>query len=304
MKKIYHQYLNNIHECHRLAKANRFSVNEKEDAVLETIAEHARQMYRLRLENDDILKQGVFSKTAETLTPEDAKDLQDFADFLHDFNLQDDVGIAYKVHQLLLGYAKRIGDRDLYIRELYYSGVSLFYLTPPISSLGINPNGEEITAYFREGADYITQLEEIQSETTRAYVIRCVANLFLGDEMINGPHTPGAPYDGAQGYAHFKKLFDKIMGIVESPYYQKLVPGYDWDALLHNLHFNRCTYYFALQRDDLPGMIPDMLESAEYLYEHKRKSRDDSIKGVRVDYLYAAVRRRPDWSIFLKWSRY
>lgn len=292
MKKIYHQYLNNIHECHRLAKANRFPVNEAEDVVLETIAEHARQAYRLRLENDAILKQGVFSKSAETLTPEEAKDLQEFADFLHDFNHQDDVGIAYKVHQLLLEYAKWIGDQDLYIRELYYSGISLFYLTPPIGSLGINPSGKEITAYFREGAGYITQLEEIQSEDTRAYVIRCVANLFVGDELIDGPHTPGTPYDGALGYPHFKKLFEEIMGIVESPYYQKLVPGFDWDALIHNLHFNRCTYYFALQRDDLPDIIPDMLESAEYLYEHKRKSRDDSIKGVRVDYLYAAVRRR------------
>ena len=79
MKEIYRQYLNNVEECHRLAKANRFPASEAEDVILDAITANAHNMYRLRLENDDILNQVVFSKKAETLTPEEVRDLQDFA---------------------------------------------------------------------------------------------------------------------------------------------------------------------------------------------------------------------------------
>lgn len=292
MNALYHKYLNNLTESHRLAKANRFPAWESDDAVLAKITSNARENYRLCTENNAILKEIVFSRDAQTLTADEVEELKEFADSLFASVQQADVGIAYKVHKLLYEYAKLHNDRDLYIRELYYLGVSLFFLSPTISEFGINLRGKEVSEYLREGAGYLEKLEEIESETTRAYVLRCLANLFLSDETINGAHNPGVPGDRVARYMHFKKMFAEIRKVLESPYYRSLVPNFHWDTLLYNLHFNRCLFYFNFQRDDLPDIVEDMLESAEYIYRHKEAETKASTMAARIEYLYAAVRRR------------
>lgn len=292
MKEIYKQYLDNVAESHRLAKSARFSASETDDAVLEQIARNAREAYRLRVDSDAILEQVVFSKRADQLTADEAVELAEFADALLTYIHQNDAGVAYKIHSLLHSYAKLTGDLDLYIKELYYLGICLYYLNPMVSEFGINMNGQTSAQYLREGANYLAKMEEIQSETTRAYVIRCIANLFLTDERINGFHDPGTPSDQVAGYVHFQKLFDEIRGVLESPYYRALVPGFHWDTMLCNLHFNRCVYYFGFRRTDLPGMVEDLLESAEFVYANKHRTTDHSTMLGRIDYVYAAAKRR------------
>ena len=290
MKEIYRQYLNNVEECHRLVKANRFSALESEDDILEAITANAHAMYRLRLENDAILNQVLFSKKAETLTPEEVQDLQAFAADLLAYVHQYDAGIAYKIHCLLFEYAKLHDDLDLYIRELYYMGISLFYLSPSASEFGINLNGTTATGYLREAVSFLPKLEEIESNETRTYVIRCLANLFLTDETINGPHHPGKTYDRSKGYLHFRKLFSEIMGVLTSPYYHELLPDFDWDTTIHNIHFNRCFYYLQFHRNDLPNMAEELMESAEYIYKYKQQNQPNNTKNARIDYLYTAAR--------------
>lgn len=182
MKYIYQQYLDNVVKCHRIAKANRFSGTEQESKILDEITNNAKSAYRLRLENDRILNEIVFSKRAEELTGEDVLDLQEFTESLLTFVYQNDVGIAYRIHRLLFEYARINNDLDLYIKELYHIGISLFYLSPSISAFGINLNGSASTAYLREGASYLDRIEEIESETTRTYVIR------LADAILRQNH--------------------------------------------------------------------------------------------------------------------
>lgn len=292
MKPIYTQYLNNVVESHRLAKTARFPAAETDDAVLEQIAKNAREAYRLRVENDALLEQLVFSKKADRLTAEEAAELAEFAEALLTFIHQNDAGVAYKIHCLLHSYAKLTGDLDLYIKELYHLGVCLYYLNPMVSEFGINMNGQTSAQYLREGANYLTKMEEIKSEATRSYIIRCVANLFLTDEKINGFHDPGKPSDRLEGYVHFRKLFEEIRGVLESPYYRSLVPDFRWDTMLCNLHFNRCVYYFDLQGMDLPNLTEDILESAEYVYEHKHDAADNSTMIRRINYVYVGAKSR------------
>lgn len=292
MKEIYNQYLDNVVKSHRLAKTARFAATKTDSEVLEQITRNARDAYHLRVENDAILEQVVFSKKADQLTADEAAELAEFADALLSFIHQNDAGIAYKIHCLLHEYAKLTGDLDLYIKELYHLGVCLYYLNPMASEFGINMNGQSSAQYLREGANYLAKMEEIESESTRAYIIRCVANLFLTDELINGFHDPGKPSDQVAGYMHFRKLFDEIRGVLESPYYRSLVPDFHWDTMLCNLHFNRCVYYFNFQSTDLPGFIEDMLESAEYIYSHRDSTTDHSTMSGRIDYVYVAAKLR------------
>ncbi|MBR5261670.1 MAG: hypothetical protein IKV47_05820, partial [Oscillospiraceae bacterium] len=292
MNELCKKYIANLEECHRLARANRFPATETQDSILEKITANAQRAYQLRLENDDILERIVYSRSADTLTPSEVEELKEFAGALVSFNQQNDVGLSYKIHCLLFDYAKLHNDFDLYIRELYYMGTSLFYLNPSSSAFGINMKGNLITSYFKEGASYLDKLAEIESETTRSFVLRCKANVFLADEDINGPHTPGKPADRENGYPHFRRTFKEIADVIQNPYYQELAPSFNWKAVLYNLHFNRCLYFFNFQRSDLPGIVEDMLESAEYMYRHKQAAASSSTVDARVDYLYAATRRR------------
>lgn len=290
MRDIYQKYLNNLEECHRLARANHFSPDEDSDAVLRQIADNATNSYRLRMENDAILNEILYSRRAEDLTEEDVRELSELADKMFTLISQNDLGTSYRIHQLLFAYAELKGDRDLRIRELYHLGVGLYFISPRMSELSINLGGKQATEYLLEGAKYIDRLEEIESEQTRIHVIRCFANTYLTDEAINAVHRPCEPFDRIDGYPAFKKRFDEIMAVLTSPRYHALVPNFNWDAAIHNLHFNRCLYYFYIQSHNCPDIVHDVLESAEYIYRHREKNYAQSIKEARIDYIYAATR--------------
>lgn len=290
MRENCQKYLNNLLECHRLARANHFSPDESDESILSQISENAATAYRLRLENDRILDEILYSRTAEELTEEDVAELEEFADQLFTMLQQNDLGTAYKVHQLLLAYAELKNDFDLRIRELFHLGVVLYYVSPRMSELSINPSGKQASAYLEEGARYLPHLEEIENPATRIHILRCFVNSYLTDESINGPHRPCEPFDRLSGYGAFKKKFDEIMAVLTSPRYRALVPDFHWDAAIHNLHFNRCLYYFYIQSHDCPEIVQDVLESAQYIYHHRDGGLSRAIKEDRINYIYAAAR--------------
>ena len=290
MREIYQKYLNNLEECHRLARANHFSHNEDSETVLRCIADNAANSYHLRQENDALLQEILYSRRVEDLTREDVQALSELADSLFTLISQNDLGTSYKIHQLLLEYAELKGDRDLRIRELYHLGVGLYYISPKMSELSVNPGGKTATEYLMEGAKYLENLEEIEDEQTRVQVIRCFANTYLTDESINATHNPCTPFDRITGYPAFRKRFDEIMAVLTSPRYRALAPSFRWDDAIHNLHFNRCLYYFYIQSHNRPEIVQDVLESAEYLHRNKDPNHEQTIKNPRIDYLYAATR--------------
>ncbi len=290
MRDIHQKYLNNLAECHCLARANHFSYDESDEAVLRKISENSSNSYRLRLENDAILNEILYSRSAADLTREDVVELEELADQLFTLISQNDLGTSYKIHQLLLEYAELKNDRDLRIRELYHLGVGLYYMSPRMAEMSINPAGRQTTEYLMEGAKYLSQLEDIEDEKTRVHVIRCVANLYLAEESINASHRPCEPFDRITGYPAFKKRFDEIMAVLTSPYYRALVPSFNWEAAVHNLHFNRSLYYFFIRSHDCPEILQDVLESAEYIYRHRQPDYAHSVKEARINYIRAATR--------------
>ena len=290
MRDIYQKYLNNLEECHHLARANRFSPDESDEAVLRKITGNAAASYRLRLENDAILDEILYSRTAADLTEEEVRELEEFADLLFTLFRQNDIGTSYKIHQLLYEYAELKHDRNLRIRELYHMGIGLYFISPIMSELSVNPGGKQAAEYLLEGAKHLADLEEIEDENTRLHVVRCFTNIYLSEESINGVHRPCEPYDRFTGYGAFKKRFEEIMAVLTSPRYRALAPGFNWDAAIHNLHFNRAMYYFYIQSHDCPDIVQDVLESAEYIYRHRDKDYAQAIKEDRIDYIYAAAR--------------
>lgn len=288
MQAAHQLYLNNLAAARRLVKPF-FESGMSDEDVIAAIRLGAEELFRLHSEDDALLKEILFSKTAETLTAEEAGDLQALADALFNFNRSPDVGIAYRIHQLLYRYAELHSDVDLMVRELYYQGITLFYLNVRDPGIQVNLFGEKVGEYFRAGAEYFAQYEQLQNPETRSFIIRCMGNIKYGLhlecpawEKIGG-HTPWEDY---------LEVFNYTMKVVQDPRYREMDPGIPWDSFCYTLHYDRTQFLSALREHPNPGMAAAVLESAEYVYRHQEQiaRAGEKALGVRTQYVYGAAR--------------
>ncbi len=292
MKEIYQKYIDNLDEGHALVKKNLLLSGMDRDTLLSEIRENSRRAYELRCENDAILRDILHSRTAEDLTEEDVEDLKEFADELFVFSHQNDVGTAYRVHQLLYKYAELKGDLDLRVRQLYHMGAALFYMNPVMVELGVNLYGKKVTEYFTDGAAFFDRCEELDNPQTKGYSLRCLTNLCITDERFTCRHQPCIPYNNIESFHEYKKYFNAMLELYQSPYYREMYPEFNWEHAIYNLHFNLSLYYQFIQPYHDPEIIQDILESAKYIYSHQEQipTFRYSTKEMRVAQIYAAAR--------------
>ncbi len=287
----YQKYLNNLTVVHRLMRPV-FSASLSEYEIIDAVHKNAEHLSAIHHENDAILEEILFSRTPEALTAEEASALMELADALFNYNRSPDVGISYRIHQLLYGYALLRNDTDMIIRELYYQGITLFYLNVSYQENGINLFVDQIGEYFRKGASYFEQYETLQSSETRAFVIRCIGNVKYGMRSIRGGEGD-QPRSLLSGWDDYEKIFHTVMSILNSPRYRQMDPSIPWDNLCYMMHFDRL-YYLAGLRDGKkhPDVAKAVLESAEYVYRHQEQiaAAGERTVGIRTQYVYAAAR--------------
>lgn len=143
--------------------------------LLEEIKQNAAESYTLMQQSNAILDEVIFSRRAENLTEEEAAGLSEFAGKLFNYANSEDCGIAYKIHALLLDYARLKQDDRAIIRELYWAGVTMHYMNVRSDDSSINPLGKQVRGYFQEGASYMARYEGFDLET-KSYIIRCLGN--------------------------------------------------------------------------------------------------------------------------------
>lgn len=273
------RYIENLRKVRALSKPQ-FAPETDPDVLLETIQGNAVRCFDLMKQNNALLNELIYSRTPEALDDDEIADLTAFAGKLFNYAHSEDCGVAYKVHELLLAAARLRRDVPMLIQELYYNGVTLHYVNIKDDEHGINLLGERIHAFFEEGAGYIAQYEQLD-HTSKQYVIRCVGNLRLSVSRYS--------YADSRRYL---KLFDQAMGIIQSPYYQQLDPDIPWKNFVYAMHMDRMTLLGYLREHDDPEVAQKVLESANYIYEHRKpyQSDDARIQGWRVEYFYHAAR--------------
>lgn len=289
MEDIYQKYLDNLAVVRSLIKPPVTADMDREQ-VIGTIHRSAEQLFHIHQENDAILREILFTKTAETLTEREAEQLSLLADELFDFNRSVDVGIAYKIHRLLYAYARRREDVDLAVRELYYQGITIYYLNVYSPDRSTNLFVDKIAEYFEEGAAYLERYEELTSSETRSFIIRCLGNLKFG---IRNLHVKTETEDGVnEGWRDYMEIFDRTMAVIQSPHYRQMNPEIPWDTFVYTMHYDRTQFLTELRTRDDPVMAAAVLESAEYVYrnqEHIAREREKNV-GLRTQYVYAAAR--------------
>lgn len=288
MQAQHQLYLNNLAAARRLVKP-RFSAGTPGSEVIAAIRAGAEELFRLHRENDAILSGILFSKTADTLTPDEAAALRELAGALFNFSQSADAGIAYRIHQLLYAYAELQGDIDGMVRELYFQGITLFYLNVREPSFRVNLFGPKIGAYFRAGAAFFEQYERLQNPETRGYILRCMGNMKYGLPMEN---LNGSSAEVLDLWRQYLEIFDRTMAVLTDPHYRGMNPEIPWESFRYAMHYDRTQFLTVLRDMDLPEMAAGVLESAGYVYHHQEHIAAHGSKavGVRTQYVYAAAR--------------
>lgn len=277
--EAFEQYIRDLRVVRSISRPS-FPEGKAPAAVLDEIQTNALRCNTLMRQNEALLAQFVYDRDPASLTEEDIQGLSAFAGRLFNYANSEDMGVAFKVHQLLLAAARSRENVPMIVRELYYTGITLHYMNVRDEGTGINLLGDAIQVYFTEAAEYMSQYEQLD-RNTRQYLIRCVGNTRLG--MSRGTHAESCRY---------LERFRRAMDIIQSAHYHALDPEFLWESYIYSMHMDRMTLLTHLRQEEDPEVARQVLESAEYIWGHKKKykGQDARLQNWRVPYFYAAAR--------------
>lgn len=277
--EAFEQYIRDLRVVRSISRPS-FPEGKAPAAVLEEIQSNALRCNTLMRQNEALLAQFVYDRDPASLTETDIQGLSAFAGRLFNYANSEDMGVAFKVHQLLLAAARSREDVPMIVRELYYTGITLHYMNVRDEGTGINLLGDAIQVYFTEAAEYMSRYEQLD-RNTRQYLIRCVGNTRLG--MSRGTHAESCRY---------LERFRRAMDIIQSAHYHALDPEFPWESYIYSMHMDRMTLLTHLRQEEDPEVARQVLESAEYIWGHKKKykGQDARLQNWRVPYFYAAAR--------------
>lgn len=277
--EAFEQYIRDLRVVRSISRPS-FPEGKAPAAVLEEIQTNALRCNALMRQNEALLAQFVYDRDPASLTETDIQGLSAFAGRLFNYANSEDMGVAFKVHQLLLAAARSREDVPMIVRELYYTGITLHYMNVRDEGTGINLLGDAIQVYFTEAAEYMSRYEQLD-RNTRQYLIRCVGNTRLG--MSCGTHEESRRY---------LERFRRAMEVIQSAHYHALDPEFPWESYIYSMHMDRMTLLTHLRQEEDPEVARQVLESAEYIWTHKKKHKgpDARLQNWRVPYFYAAAR--------------
>lgn len=279
--EAFEQYIRDLRVVRSISRPS-FPEGKAPAAVLEEIQTNALRCNALMRQNEALLAQFVYDRDPASLTETDIQGLSAFAGRLFNYANSEDMGVAFKVHQLLLAAARSREDVPMIVRELYYTGITLHYMNVRDEGTGINLLGDAIQVYFTEAAEYMSRYEQLD-RNTRQYLIRCVGNTRLG--MSRGTHAESRRY---------LERFRRAMDIIQSAHYHALDPEFPWESYIYSMHMDRMTLLTHLRQEEDPEVARQVLESAGSVAQDDYSAEAINRKLVLAAYLSVYAERLDD----------
>ncbi len=276
--EAFEQYIRDLRVVRSISRPS-FPEGKAPAAVLEEIQTNALRCNALMRQNEALLAQFVYDRDPASLTETDIQGLSAFAGRLFNYANSEDIGVAFKVHQLLLAAARSREDVPMIVRELYYTGITLHYMNIRDEGTGINLLGDAIQVYFTEAAEYMSRYEQLD-RNTRQYLIRCVGNTRLG--MSRGTHAESCRY---------LERFRRAMDIIQSAHYHALDPEFPWESYIYSMHMDRMTLLTHLRQEEDPEVARQVLESAGSVAQDDYSAEAINRKLVLAAYLSVYAER-------------
>ena len=151
------------------------------DEVVSCCREKAKHVVLLRQSTEKLLREYLYPMldTGICLSEEDEADLYIAAQKFSSYETRIDPGLALRIYQGLLEWAREKQDADKTIKYLYWCGITLFFF--------YQEQHEEILAYFDEGAAYAGRYRTFKDPETRKYIHRCLGNKNMVLYSVNEP---------------------------------------------------------------------------------------------------------------------
>lgn len=283
MKKYQERYIENLQEIVRLSQSPR-ELPADVAAFLETHRRTGVRVRELIRANTALLRTNLFPMLDDIVSAgeEEIACLDEFASRLGAGGVnQLDLLLTYSIHNALITYARRWEKRDMLIRELYQTGMDLFYMEGIVSRTGKNRYRWKMDLMFGEAASYIKQYDDIQDPETRGYIHRAMGNLALSCSGVSEE-------DGRRKLDAIRRS----LRILEDPAYRAKTPSLPWDMYTYKSHQERATALGVLRAGSSdPQVLREVMESAQYIRERQLEAarKRGEKPQVRWEMVYEAV---------------
>ncbi len=270
MKPYQERYIENLKLVMSLSD---FSADTPGDIPL-FIEERKRKNGQIRqiiAENTESLRRNLMPLLDNIVSaPEDEiRELEDFASHLMQGARQLDLVLNYMIRSALVSYARMHEQRDMLIRQLYHTGMALFYMQQIIRLADRNDYNWRMSMMFGEAAAFIKKYDEIELPETRGYIHRSMANLVLAYNWSD-------PWEAGQKTRAIRRSFQ----VLTDPVYHEKTPSLPWDVFIYKSHQERTTAMILLRRGNAdPEIVREVMQSAEFIW--KKQMKDSQERGVR-----------------------
>ena len=236
---------------------------------------------KLRVRSMELLRT-EFRQSVDNLFAEGGEELTGLEEFAAALVCKGDYldsGLYCTIHQALLSFDRTRKMQDGIIRELYFKGMGLYSQTRMLLGVEhpvLDAYDQRFRMCFAEAGAYRKFFDEIESEETKGYIIRAMANVSLG---------------------RFKNKSEKI-GIVRhtiqvlgDDWYKNLAPGLPWERFLYLTHQQMVSGRSLFCTDFSPQDLADLMESSHVLYDEQIESmkRDGGTPNPRFYWPYCEM---------------
>ena len=285
---MFEAYVHNTEQIEKLSFFPSRQMTKKQ--YVDFLHTNTQQIHKLCRENIRILSEEILP-TLEKIEQQPAENIPEFVSFAQSLlssSQSFDREVNYRTHLALLQYARRLGDLDLLIQQLYYCGVGYYYYMRDRKSSVIEGQFTIYSEneYFREGAEWFPRWREISRPETMDFIIRCCANR-------------AADFNVSQHLSLANKHSDILTEIIENisdPELRQRFPTLPWERYLLILHQNRTTGLgFVREGVENQQLIDRIVTSSEYVYNVQKQGGFVSPRWVYT--LYTSYYHRGDITI-------
>lgn len=258
------EYIRNTRELILLRDAGLRPLTPEEDS------RRRAEAFRLTERNSMLLSQFLFPvlDALPSAEPSVLEELTAFGDALCDWRENLDVGVYVTIHEALLSLSRIRKDRNGTIRELYRLGMGVFYLRRmmTIASSDIDqPFRFENEMLFTEAASWFRYFDQLDTEETKGYVIRSLANIALC----------------AKDSKHKIAASARMLRVIQDEQIRALAPSLPWEWFLRGTHQQMSTNRESLSRGNLSQEeLAAVMDSCYEVFKPETSSQNPSVRWV------------------------
>ncbi len=166
-----------------------------------------------------------YIKNPSLLNNELVVEFEELAEKLSGYKENLDTGLSFEMRTAITEYAKSIGDENMFIKNMFFKGLTLFYLDTSLFKPEMSECYEIIISY---GDRY----EEFD-KATRNIIVRAFGNYYIS--------LPNNEID--ERFRRFDLAIDFWTNTA-----QKVDPDFPWNAYFNNVHDNLCSSVISALR--------------------------------------------------------